>query len=233
MRPRIAAAYRRLFDRFPIHGAVLEVGPPADMDQSLLRLLADRSHEGDLVGIDRLPRLKVPPRYRVVQGDGSEMAMFGSKSFGAVISHAALEHDASFWSTVKEMRRVLAPGGLLFVSVPGVPRLPNPAARLVDRMASVRRSVGAGSPRDDGEAPSSSPLVDTVRALRRSRALVSVPTYRTHEAIGVGDYWRFTERAVREVLLEHLELLSLESIGRPVMWVAVGRSRADPISGSA
>jgi SAM-dependent methyltransferase len=54
-----------------------------------------------------------------VQGNGNDMGMFESDSFDIVASNAMLEHDRRFWLSVSEMRRVLRPGGLLFIGVPG------------------------------------------------------------------------------------------------------------------
>ena len=53
------------------------------------------------------------------QGNGNDMHMFEPDSFDVVASNAMLEHDRRFWLSVSEMRRVLRPGGLLFIGVPG------------------------------------------------------------------------------------------------------------------
>ena len=39
--------------------------------------------------------------------------------FDLVVCSATLEHDKHFWLSVREMQRVLKPGGLLIISVPG------------------------------------------------------------------------------------------------------------------
>jgi SAM-dependent methyltransferase len=54
-----------------------------------------------------------------VQGNANDMGMFDDESFDLVISNATLEHDKHFWLSVGEMRRVLAPGGLLIIGTPG------------------------------------------------------------------------------------------------------------------
>lgn len=222
MRPVLESAYRALLDRFAIDGAVLEVGPPADMDGSLLQILVDRGHDGELVAIDRNPRTRAGT-FRIECGDASDMRTFDDGAFGAVISHAVLEHDPAFWLTLQEMRRVLAPGGLLVLGVPGLRRQPRAVARLFDGLA-ARRPASPQTPSGQTAAIAAHPLVGWVRTVRRSRLLVSTTTYRHHEAPGVGDYWRFTDRAVREVLLGGLEVEHLEPVGDPVMWVGVGRA---------
>lgn len=54
-----------------------------------------------------------------VVGSGNDMHMFEDASFDLVMCNAMLEHDRQFWLSVSEMRRVLAPGGLLVIGVPG------------------------------------------------------------------------------------------------------------------
>ena len=54
-----------------------------------------------------------------VQGNANDMGMFEDESFDLVVSNATLEHDKHFWLSVGEMRRVLAPGGLLIIGTPG------------------------------------------------------------------------------------------------------------------
>jgi SAM-dependent methyltransferase len=56
---------------------------------------------------------------RFVHGNANDLHMFGSGHFDVVASNAMLEHDRRFWLSVDEMRRVLRPGGLLFIGVPG------------------------------------------------------------------------------------------------------------------
>jgi ubiquinone/menaquinone biosynthesis C-methylase UbiE len=54
-----------------------------------------------------------------VTGNANNMDMFGDASFDLVVSNATLEHDRYFWLSLAEMRRVLRPGGLLVIGVPG------------------------------------------------------------------------------------------------------------------
>lgn len=56
---------------------------------------------------------------RHVVGNANHMPMFDDDSFDLVVSNAMLEHDKQFWLSIAEMRRVLAPGGLLLIGVPG------------------------------------------------------------------------------------------------------------------
>jgi SAM-dependent methyltransferase len=54
-----------------------------------------------------------------VVGNANDMAMFEDESFDLVMSNATLEHDKYFWRSLAEMHRVLAPGGMLMIGVPG------------------------------------------------------------------------------------------------------------------
>jgi SAM-dependent methyltransferase len=54
-----------------------------------------------------------------VAGNANDMRAFKDGSFDLVLCNATLEHDKRFWLSVAEMKRVLAPGGLLVIGVPG------------------------------------------------------------------------------------------------------------------
>jgi SAM-dependent methyltransferase len=91
---------------------------------------------GGLMGEDsllRFPELAGAERYclnlvempsdgeiRSVTGNANDMRdVFEDDYFDLVVCSATLEHDKHFWLTVGEMKRVLRPGGLMIVSVPG------------------------------------------------------------------------------------------------------------------
>jgi SAM-dependent methyltransferase len=55
-----------------------------------------------------------------VTGNANDMrGVFEDDYFDLVVCSATLEHDKRFWLSVREMHRVLKPGGLLIISVPG------------------------------------------------------------------------------------------------------------------
>ena len=55
-----------------------------------------------------------------VTGNANDMRdVFEDDMFDLIVSSATLEHDKRFWLSVSEMKRVLRPGGLLIISVPG------------------------------------------------------------------------------------------------------------------
>lgn len=59
------------------------------------------------------------------EGNSNDMYMFADDSFDLVMSNAVLEHDIHFWKSVAEMRRVLKPGGVMLIGVPGFATLPS------------------------------------------------------------------------------------------------------------
>jgi SAM-dependent methyltransferase len=91
---------------------------------------------GGLMGPDsllRFPELADAERYclnlvdmpsdgeiTAVTGNANDMQdVFADDHFDLVVCSATLEHDKRFWLSVGEMKRVLKPGGLLIISVPG------------------------------------------------------------------------------------------------------------------
>ena len=60
-----------------------------------------------------------------IQANANDMrGVFRSDWFDPIVCNATLEHDKRFWLSVAEMRRVLKPGGLMVISVPGYVRGP-------------------------------------------------------------------------------------------------------------
>jgi SAM-dependent methyltransferase len=91
---------------------------------------------GGLMGADsllRFPELAGAERYclnlvdmpsedgiTAVTGNANDMRdVFKDNLFDLILCSATLEHDKRFWLSVNEMKRVLKPGGLLIISVPG------------------------------------------------------------------------------------------------------------------
>jgi SAM-dependent methyltransferase len=73
---------------------------------------------------------------QAVTGNANDMSMFDDASFDLVLSNATLEHDRYFWRSLAEMKRVLRPGGLLVIGVPGYVK--NPARDRGKRTATYR-----------------------------------------------------------------------------------------------
>jgi SAM-dependent methyltransferase len=54
-----------------------------------------------------------------ITGNANKMDMFQDESFDLILCSSTLEHDKHFWLSVAEMKRVLRPGGMLVIGVPG------------------------------------------------------------------------------------------------------------------
>jgi SAM-dependent methyltransferase len=83
----------------------------------------------EILGAERycLNLVKMPPGNDgiiTVKGNANDMRVFDDASFDLVLCNATLEHDKRFWLSVAEMKRVLRPGGLLVIGVPGFVRDP-------------------------------------------------------------------------------------------------------------
>jgi SAM-dependent methyltransferase len=107
---------------------VLEVGGYVD-ERSLL-------HAPELAGAERFCiNLVGQPEdtgIRHVVGSSNDMHMFKDDSFDIVLSNAVHEHDRKFWLSIAEMQRVLRPGGLMVVCVPGFVRGPGDRGATTD-----------------------------------------------------------------------------------------------------
>ena len=198
MHPGVYRVFEQVCERAGIDGPVLEVGavPGEDclLQMDCLRRLPERVGL-NLQGADC-------GSYRIVQGNANEMAAFADRQFAAVLSNATLEHDPFFWKTLAEIRRVTAPGGFIAIGVPGF--------------------VGMGL---DVIAPPRSLFRWLLRALRRGRyadvICASTVTLGIHEF--PGDYYRFSEAAVREVFMAGLTGVETRAVLKPPRIIAWGR----------
>ena len=96
---------------------VLEVGS-FDVNGSprwIIELLEPESY----IGVDIRPG----PKVDLTCDAGALVAAFGAESFGVVVSTEMLEHAEDWRGAVSNMKRVLAPGGLLLLTTrsPGFP----------------------------------------------------------------------------------------------------------------
>jgi len=119
MNPHIMKRFHKIIrERGVAVRRALEVGGYVD-DKSLLRI-------PELESAERLCLNLVPLESQdgitAITGTANKMDMIDDSSVDLVVSNATLEHDGRFWLSVAEMRRVLRPGGLLIIGVPGFVR---------------------------------------------------------------------------------------------------------------
>src|SRR5271166_1615924 len=152
MTPALFAEFDALCRRYGAGGSVLEIGATSTPD-TLLNLPSLRAC-GSRIGIN-MQYEGTTPAGRILRGNGNDLSQFADAAFDVVVSNATLEHDPRFWLTLAEMRRVLKPGGLLLIGVPGYTRARSRARRLAGRLGNwmqvvsplARRlqAVGAGT----------------------------------------------------------------------------------------
>jgi capsular polysaccharide transport system permease protein len=113
---RMAAMFRELACKHDAHGPFLEIGVTPGAT-SLLASDFFAGSERHLLCAD--PSVSVDGVV-VHPGTPADLpALFGDGRFGTVLSNGALASDRAFLNTVREMKRVLMPGGLLMVAVSG------------------------------------------------------------------------------------------------------------------
>jgi SAM-dependent methyltransferase len=193
--PRIFQAFEHICRKRKAGGSVLEVGATADAT-SLLNMACLQGARRK-VGLNLLPPARHAD-FEVVQGDGNCMDRFADQEFDTVLSNATLEHDRFFWKTVAEMKRVLKPGGLLVIGVPGY-------------VLSVAEQKWRGRLQR-------LPLVS-----RYLTALcTSTCTFCVHLDGIVGDYYRFSEQACKEVFFAGMGDVETVALMTPPRIVTAG-----------
>ena len=193
MHDRVHLQFRDLCRRYAVGGGVLEIG--AVPDGSTLLALPELSGAKSRLGIN----LDGPASFggfEIVGGNANAMP-FADGAFDLVLCNATLEHDPRFWLTLTEMRRVLRTDGIAMIGVPGYVRGTSAWAKLAGVAGRLLRSA----------------WLDGVAA--------STPVLLVHDF--PGDYYRFSEQALREVLFEGFELLEQRAVMAPPRLIGVGR----------
>jgi ubiquinone/menaquinone biosynthesis C-methylase UbiE len=138
----------------------------------------------------------------MIRGNANDMDCFADGFFDAVLCNSTLEHDPFFWKTLAEIHRVTASGGLIVIGVPGF------AGMGVRNFAPPRSLLGRV-------------LRFFSRTCKEDVLLAGTPTLGEH--FFPGDYYRFTEQAVREVFLQGLEDAGVRKVMNPPRFIGWGR----------
>ena len=188
MHPQVFQTYDELCRPWSLRGRILEVGATPD-ESSLLNLPA-LAGATEKVGVNLNPPATFRD-YTIQQLNANDLAPYADGSFDAVLCNAVLEHDRYFWRTVAEIRRVTRPGGRIILGAPGYGES-RAELKFQRRLARLARWLGRpeGWPRQHGTL-----------------------TLRVHNY--PGDYYRFSEQAFREVLLEGLTEIGVRSVLQP------------------
>jgi len=199
MHPGIFAAFDRICRRRFGGGRVLELGAVSAPDTLLCLPALAGARERVGLNIQAQPPLDGA---RMLRGDANAMAEFATGSFDAVLCNAMLEHDRNFWLTLSEIRRVVRPGGLVAIGVPGYDHPPLGRERRL--LLGLRRVL-----------PRASRLAQRVEA-----RIACSPTLLVHDF--PGDYYRFSPQAMREVLLARLDAVETATLLMPPRLIGSG-----------
>ncbi len=199
MHPAVYRVFEEFCSREALAGPVLEVGAVPG-PESLLRMSCLR-HLPTKIGLN-LDGGGSCDGYRIIQGNANEMSEFADGQFATVLCNATLEHDRCFWKTIVEIHRVTAPGGLIVIGVPGYAGMgPETFAA---RQSPLRWLLG-------------------IVALATNSDLIHAGTVTLGVHNYPGDYYRFSEQAVREVFMAGLTDIRVRTVLNPPRIIARGR----------
>jgi SAM-dependent methyltransferase len=153
---------------------LLEVGGRIDGTSLLLFPEFSQALERYCVNLEEMP---ADPRITGITMNANHLDSFEDDHFDLVLCNATLEHDQRFWLTVAEMRRVLRPGGMMLVGVPGYVKHP----------------------------------WESVEA--------AIPVLNHH---GRQDFYRFSGQAMRTVILEGLDQVTIDVVLTPPRIIGTG-----------
>lgn len=201
MSPAVYRVFEELCAAVEPRGDVLEVGAVSGPD-GLLGLPGLR-HAARRVGINLDPAAGgAGDGVEIVTGNANAMTMFADARFDLVLCNATLEHDARFWLTVAEMQRVTKRGGLIIIGVPGYAGMgPTTFAHRRSPVGLILRGLARF------------PRADVLRAGAVTLGVHNFP----------GDYYRFSEQAVREVFLGGLTDVTVRRVMNPPRLIGCGR----------
>lgn len=203
MHPRVFQEFETICAAFAITGRVLEIGA-SPRHQSLLTMRSLHAASERLgVGLDGDA---AGPGFRIINADAHDLSMFADGNFDLVLCNSMMEHDPQFWLTAAEARRVAASRAWLVFGVPGFGRMGTVPRTSTIRFLSRLPLIGAS----------------WRRALTALQA--SSPTLGLHEY--PGDYYRFSEFAMAQVLLAGLEAVETRLIMEPPRVIGIGRKPA-------
>ena len=180
------------------------------------RVCSERKVTGSVLEIGALPRhntllnmeclrgakeriginLLEPSEYediKILQCNANRMDCFEDEKFDLVLCNAVLEHDKHFWLSIAEIKRVTKSGGMVVICGPGYKKF-----RWERRF--LRHTLR---------------LIPGMRGLSRCTLVT-----RVHNA--PGDYYRYSEQAVREMFFEGMKDVKVHSMLIPPRVFGVG-----------
>jgi len=122
MQPRVNDLYQALGEKYNMQGPFLEVGAAPKQNSILAgRYFRGRPQRFAINMVDmEMPDEPEGERVTFLRCNANNMkGVFADGQFATVMCNAMIEHDKYFWRSLDEMKRVLAPGGILAVGAPG------------------------------------------------------------------------------------------------------------------
>lgn len=198
MSPTVFQVFEQIFEDFPITGPVLEVGAVSGPESLLTLKGLKQAHPK--IGINLDEEITIADR-TIIQCNGNDMSRFESGYFAAVVCNSTLEHDIYFWKTISEIHRVTAPGGIIVIGVPGYAEMGvNTFSGGNKRIKKVLRMCSKFFKSD---------------ILQAGTVTLGIHNY-------PGDYYRFSEQAVREVFLAGLTQCEVLRVMHPPRFIGLG-----------
>jgi ubiquinone/menaquinone biosynthesis C-methylase UbiE len=197
MTPANQLALTHLIQQWPPQGPrVLELGATPETARGTQDAVPGCSY----VGVD-LAADESGAREKIIRANAHELP-FEDASFDAVVTSSMFEHDPQFWRSVAEGRRVLAPGGRMYICVPGYSEEMSHTARLARRLRNEANERGMA------------------RVARLADKAVATRTYPAH--MQPHDYYRFSPQAMRVSLLAGFRVLDIRTVLSPPRVHGVG-----------
>jgi SAM-dependent methyltransferase len=139
----------------------------------------------------------------IIHANAHDLSMFADASFDLILCNSMLEHDPLFWRTLGEVRRLVCVGGWSIIGVPGY------AEMGMHRMPWLQRQFCR------------MPIIG--RKLRDQQSVLGASSLTLGIHNFPGDYYRFSEQAMREVLLAEMVDVSVETLLMPPRLIGCGR----------
>lgn len=188
----IFCEFEKICDRFDMSGRILEIGAGGS-PQTLLNMACVRKAKFK-VGINLTP-FNCYEDFKVIKGNANDMRkMFKDNTFDVVLCNAIFEHDKYFWKSLSEIRRVIKPGGVFVLGVPGFVEKPWKCAYVQKAFIKHIEEISK---------------IDWVTI-----------TMKVHSA--PNDYYRFTPYAYKEILMEGFKNICCKPILFPPRLVGYG-----------
>lgn len=198
MHPAVFQVFNEICATHEVRGAVLEIG--ATPDESTLLNLPALSAVTEKIGVNMAGAARFK-NFTILGENANDMRCFPDGRFDAVLCNAVLEHDAFFWKTLAEIRRVVRKGGLVVIGTPGFARLEGEAKR-----RRFWERLGRLTGKRDGWPQQHATL---------TLGIHNFPA----------DYYRFSEQAFRNVFFEGMEQVNICTVLVPPRIIGAGIRR--------